>query len=133
MSDDKRGKIVLRVAEEANRPTPRATFGLAPAKEVTLQPTQEQKAADFRALHEGEAFIIPNPWDAGSARVLEALGFKAVGCTNSIPPAKSPDLVRGRVVRPTASSVRHLARGTRPSSASMAVSSGLSLAIASAA
>jgi 2-methylisocitrate lyase-like PEP mutase family enzyme len=45
--------------------------------------TQEQKAADFRALHEGEAFVIPNPWDAGSARVLEALGFKALATTSS--------------------------------------------------
>jgi 2-methylisocitrate lyase-like PEP mutase family enzyme len=44
---------------------------------------QEQKAADFRALHEGEPFIIPNPWDAGSARVLEALGFKALATTSS--------------------------------------------------
>jgi 2-methylisocitrate lyase-like PEP mutase family enzyme len=48
-----------------------------------LHPTQERKAADFRALHEGEAFIIPNPWDAGSARVLEALGFKALATTSS--------------------------------------------------
>jgi 2-methylisocitrate lyase-like PEP mutase family enzyme len=44
---------------------------------------QEQKAADFRALHDGEAFIIPNPWDAGSAKVLEALGFKALASTSS--------------------------------------------------
>src|SRR6476620_8137139 len=48
-----------------------------------LQPTQDQKAADFRALHEGEAFVIPNPWDAGSARVLAALGFKALASTSS--------------------------------------------------
>jgi 2-methylisocitrate lyase-like PEP mutase family enzyme len=48
-----------------------------------LQPTQEQKAADFRALHEGPAFIIPNPWDTGSARVLEAVGFKALATTSS--------------------------------------------------
>ncbi|MGH3093674.1 MAG: isocitrate lyase/phosphoenolpyruvate mutase family protein, partial [Gaiellaceae bacterium] len=48
-----------------------------------MQPTQERKAADFRALHEGEAFVIPNPWDAGSARVLEALGFKALASTSS--------------------------------------------------
>ena len=48
-----------------------------------MQPTQEGKAADFRALHEGEAFIIPNPWDAGSARVMEALGFKALATTSS--------------------------------------------------
>ena len=45
--------------------------------------TQDEKAADFRALHEGEAFIIPNPWDAGSAKVLEALGFKALATTSS--------------------------------------------------
>jgi 2-methylisocitrate lyase-like PEP mutase family enzyme len=50
---------------------------------VASQPTQEQKAAAFRALHEGETFIIPNPWDAGSARVLEALGFKALASTSS--------------------------------------------------
>ena len=48
-----------------------------------LQLTQEQKARDFRALHEGQTFIIPNPWDAGSARVLEALGFKALATTSS--------------------------------------------------
>jgi 2-methylisocitrate lyase-like PEP mutase family enzyme len=50
---------------------------------VALQPTQERKAADFLALHEGEAFIIPNPWDAGSARVLQVLGFKALATTSS--------------------------------------------------
>ena len=48
-----------------------------------MRPTQERKAEDFRALHEGEAFVIPNPWDAGSARVLEALGFKALASTSS--------------------------------------------------
>jgi 2-methylisocitrate lyase-like PEP mutase family enzyme len=48
-----------------------------------LQPTQEEKASDFRALHEGEAFVIPNPWDAGSARVMEALGFKALATTSA--------------------------------------------------
>jgi 2-methylisocitrate lyase-like PEP mutase family enzyme len=45
--------------------------------------TQSDKAAAFRALHEGEPFVIPNPWDAGSARVLEALGFKALATTSS--------------------------------------------------
>lgn len=54
-----------------------------PGKKVDLEPTQEQKAEDFRALHAREVFIIPNPWDAGSARVLEALGFKALATTSS--------------------------------------------------
>jgi 2-methylisocitrate lyase-like PEP mutase family enzyme len=44
---------------------------------------QETKAAEFRALHAGEPFVIPNPWDAGSARVLAALGFKALATTSS--------------------------------------------------
>jgi 2-methylisocitrate lyase-like PEP mutase family enzyme len=46
-------------------------------------PTQEQKAEAFRTLHEGEPFVIPNPWDAGSARVFAALGFKALASTSS--------------------------------------------------
>jgi len=45
--------------------------------------TQEEKANAFRALHEGEPFVIPNPWDAGSAKVLAALGFKALATTSS--------------------------------------------------
>jgi 2-methylisocitrate lyase-like PEP mutase family enzyme len=45
--------------------------------------SQEQKAAAFQALHTGEPFVIPNPWDAGSARVLAALGFKALASTSS--------------------------------------------------
>jgi 2-methylisocitrate lyase-like PEP mutase family enzyme len=45
--------------------------------------SQEQKAEAFRALHAGEAFVIPNPWDAGTARVLEALAFKALASTSS--------------------------------------------------
>ena len=44
---------------------------------------QQRKAEAFRALHEGEPFVIPNPWDAGSARVLEALGFRALATTSS--------------------------------------------------
>jgi 2-methylisocitrate lyase-like PEP mutase family enzyme len=47
------------------------------------QERQQRKAEAFRALHEGEPFVIPNPWDAGSARVLEALGFRALATTSS--------------------------------------------------
>lgn len=46
-------------------------------------PNTEEKAATFRRLHEGEPFVIPNPWDAGSARVLAHLGFKALASTSS--------------------------------------------------
>jgi 2-methylisocitrate lyase-like PEP mutase family enzyme len=49
----------------------------------STQTTQADKGAAFRALHEGEPFVIPNPWDAGSGRLLEALGFKALATTSS--------------------------------------------------
>jgi 2-methylisocitrate lyase-like PEP mutase family enzyme len=45
--------------------------------------TQAEKAAIFRALHdEPGTFIIPNPWDAGTARLLASLGFKALATTS---------------------------------------------------
>jgi 2-methylisocitrate lyase-like PEP mutase family enzyme len=44
---------------------------------------QTERAEAFRALHAGEPFLFPNPWDAGSARVLEQLGFKALATTSS--------------------------------------------------
>ena len=44
--------------------------------------TQQQKGEAFRALHEGEPFIIPNPWDAGTAKTMAALGFKALATTS---------------------------------------------------
>ena len=48
-----------------------------------MQPSRQEKGERFRSLHEGNAFVIPNPWDAGSARVLEALGFEALATTSS--------------------------------------------------
>lgn len=46
-------------------------------------PTQLEKAKTFRALHERPgAFIIPNPWDAGTARLLAAMGFEALATTS---------------------------------------------------
>ena len=45
--------------------------------------TQASRAAAFRALHERPgAFIIPNPWDAGTARLLASLGFEALATTS---------------------------------------------------
>ena len=46
--------------------------------------TQEEKGTAFRALHEGKAaFIIPNPWDIGTARLLAHLGFDALATTSA--------------------------------------------------
>ncbi len=46
--------------------------------------SQSEKAATFRALHERPgAFIIPNPWEAGTAKLLAAVGFEALATTSS--------------------------------------------------
>jgi 2-methylisocitrate lyase-like PEP mutase family enzyme len=45
--------------------------------------TQEQLGAEFRALHAGDPFVIPNPWDVGSAKVFAGMGFKALATTSS--------------------------------------------------
>ena len=45
---------------------------------------QQQKAVAFKALHERDrAFIIPNPWDAGTARLLARVGFEALATTSA--------------------------------------------------
>ncbi len=44
--------------------------------------SQSAKADRFRALHDGPAFVIPNPWDAGSARILAGLGFQALATSS---------------------------------------------------
>src|SRR5438309_1907814 len=46
--------------------------------------TQNEKYETFKRLHERpEIFVIPNPWDAGSARILAALGFEALATTSA--------------------------------------------------
>ena len=46
--------------------------------------TQAEKGRVFRALHERSgAFIIPNPWDIGTARLLAHLGFEALATTSA--------------------------------------------------
>ena len=47
-------------------------------------PTQIEKAALFQSLHQrSEPFILGNPWDAGSARILTALGYSALSTTSA--------------------------------------------------
>ena len=51
---------------------------------MTRVPTQAEKGATFRSLHERDrAFIIPNPWDVGTARLLAGLGFEALATTSA--------------------------------------------------
>ena len=46
-------------------------------------PTTRQHCATMRRLHQSGCFVIPNPWDIGSARYLQSLGFQALATTSS--------------------------------------------------
>src|SRR3954451_19556099 len=43
----------------------------------------DERVATFRQLHSSGCFVMPNPWDAGSARALEQMGFKALATTSA--------------------------------------------------
>jgi 2-methylisocitrate lyase-like PEP mutase family enzyme len=45
--------------------------------------SQSDRVAAFRALHESGCFVIPNPWDVGSAKALEQFGFRALATTSA--------------------------------------------------
>src|SRR6185312_7456923 len=45
--------------------------------------TQAVKAVEFAAIHQSGCFVIPNPWDIGSARILAGLGFSALTTTSA--------------------------------------------------
>ncbi|MGY3452106.1 2-methylisocitrate lyase-like PEP mutase family enzyme [Bradyrhizobium sp. USDA 4353] len=49
---------------------------------MTVTTTAEKRAA-FRRLHESGCFVLPNPFDVGTAKMLEHLGFKAVASTSA--------------------------------------------------
>src|SRR5438128_9866741 len=60
----------------------RARTGQLTKRRLSMR-TQMEKAEAFRALHARPgAFIIPNPWDAGTARLLAAMGFEALATTS---------------------------------------------------
>jgi 2-methylisocitrate lyase-like PEP mutase family enzyme len=46
-------------------------------------PTTAEKRAVFRRLHESGCFVIPNPWDIGTTRYLQSMGFKALATTSA--------------------------------------------------
>src|SRR6516164_4649422 len=61
-----------------NRPHP-----LRRSQKRLPMPTSAEKRATFRKLHAQGCFVIPNPWDVGSASYLQGLGFKALATTSS--------------------------------------------------
>src|SRR5450631_4062402 len=50
---------------------------------MIMPATTADKRATFHKMHEAGCFVIPNPWDIGSARALQHLGFKALASTSA--------------------------------------------------
>src|SRR5277367_443621 len=71
------------------RRTPRAAIftrrqNSEPKKGREIMPvTSADKRTTFRKMHESGCFVLPNPWDVGSARALQHLGFKAIASTSA--------------------------------------------------
>src|SRR5206468_2943789 len=62
----------------------RTDVGATPRRGAPMTRDQHEKAARFRSLHEApELFIIPNPWDVASARILAGLGFQALATSSA--------------------------------------------------
>src|SRR5882757_5512992 len=61
-----------------------ARFGsrLAANREADMTDTAAKRAT-FRALHSQGCFVLPNPWDIGSARLFQHMGFSALASTSS--------------------------------------------------
>ena len=75
--DASRNGIVLARANVArSRPFHFRRFSMA-------NPSTTEKRDVFRRLHESGCFVIPNPWNVGTARYLQGLGFKALATTSS--------------------------------------------------
>ena len=60
-----------------------SAHAVAGAHDATSQAALAARRKAFRALHERGCFVIPNPWDVGSARYLQHLGFPALATTSA--------------------------------------------------
>src|SRR5258706_13565003 len=63
--------------------SPKSTDNRPATAQRLPMPTAAEKRATFRKLHSEGCFVIPNPWDVGSARYLQGLGFKALATTSA--------------------------------------------------
>jgi 2-methylisocitrate lyase-like PEP mutase family enzyme len=88
---------------------PNSSLGVS-AEDATAQTTTAARRRAFRALHERGCFVVPNPWDAGSARYLQHLGFPALATTSAGSAFSQglPDAV-GDLVPSRARSLAHIA------------------------
>jgi 2-methylisocitrate lyase-like PEP mutase family enzyme len=76
-------------------------------------PASTSTAAAFRAMHTSGCFVLPNPWDAGSAKLLEHLGFRALATSAGFAFSKGmPDDVSAVPRDPMLDHIREVVRAT---------------------
>lgn len=82
--DARKGTTLIPTAAQATSTDRRILLLAAPARPYTSHmPAQAEKAAHFRSLHyRPEPLVVANPWDAGTAAILTALGFEAFSTTS---------------------------------------------------
>src|SRR5690606_14248801 len=79
-----RESIVNGPADGVDTPLPHARCAIRSETSPEGMMTQAEKARRFRALHErNKLLVIPNPWDAASAKLLASLGFEALTTTSA--------------------------------------------------
>src|SRR6202158_4444052 len=76
MDASRNGIVLARANVARSRPFLSQGFSMA-------NPSTTEKRNAFRRLHDTGCFVIPNPWNVGSARYLQGLGFKALATTSS--------------------------------------------------
>src|SRR5664279_5987451 len=76
MDASRNGIVLARANVARSRPFLSRGFSMA-------NPSTTEKRQVFRRLHDAGCFVIPNPWNVGSARYLQGLGFKTLATTSS--------------------------------------------------
>src|SRR5215831_12912658 len=77
------GRLYQRIAQKSACASITALKRMARSEFPMAGPSTADKRKTFRELHESGCFVIPNPWNVGSAHYLEGLGFKALATTSS--------------------------------------------------
>jgi 2-methylisocitrate lyase-like PEP mutase family enzyme len=81
---DRKSALAAALTEAVTQPTEiRQTNGLKPAKLFAMTSAPSSTTDRFRSLHRSGTFVMPNPFDIGTARLLESMGFPAIATTSA--------------------------------------------------
>jgi 2-methylisocitrate lyase-like PEP mutase family enzyme len=78
-----RGGAAHRIHQAVAAAPPTAAISTRESSMESVRPSIADRRRTFQRLHASGCFVIPNPWDAGSARCLQGLGFQALATTSA--------------------------------------------------